>query len=168
MATSFLEKNLEDIIFESDRTDLLERGIDVEGQLFRQYRLGKYGIADLIGFKEVKYDSYIQSDSAVEYIVTIYELKRGKIDFNTFMQAIRYVYGFICYAKINYKRTNFQFRIVLIGSEIENKDEFINIPNIFVPKYLIREDLNKIIDIEFYTYSYNINGILFSKIENYC
>ena len=84
------------------------------------------------------------------------------------MQAVRYVYGFICDAKINYKHTNFQFRIVLIGSEIENKDEFINIPNIFVPKYLIREDLNKIIDIEFYTYSYNINGIMFSKIENYC
>ena len=45
---SFLEKDLEDIIFETDNDLLFEHGLFIDGQKKRQVRIGNYGIADLI------------------------------------------------------------------------------------------------------------------------
>lgn len=164
MEQKFLEKNLEDIICNSDKSYLYERGLNVQGELFRQYNLGKYGIADIVEFKHIDPYSYIQRHNSVEYVATVYELKRNEIDFNTFAQAIRYVYGLSIKNKIENPSCNFQYRIVLIGSKILNKDELIYMPDLLTPKYLVREDLGKIIDIEFYEYSFIEKEILFERV----
>lgn len=44
----FLEKTLEDIIFETSNDDLKERGLWICGNKKRQVKIGNYGIADLI------------------------------------------------------------------------------------------------------------------------
>ena len=44
----FLEKDLEDIIFEAPREELAKRGLHIEGKMYRQLRIGNYGIADLV------------------------------------------------------------------------------------------------------------------------
>ena len=52
----FLEKDLEQIIFESGRDSLRERGLSISGKLLRQLRIGNYGIADLVEFVRPQYE----------------------------------------------------------------------------------------------------------------
>jgi hypothetical protein len=47
----FLEKDLEQIIWDADKEILSERGLNLDGKLKRQLKIGNYGIADLIHFK---------------------------------------------------------------------------------------------------------------------
>ena len=44
----FLEKDLEEIIFETSNKELNERGLFVYGKKYRQLRIGNYGVADLV------------------------------------------------------------------------------------------------------------------------
>lgn len=177
MATSFLEKNLEDIIFESDRNELFDRGLSISGKLFRQFNLGNYGIADLVTYEDADYeDRNKDSPYEVDYIVTVFELKRKLIDFSTLAQAIRYVAGLIFYNKIHYKNNTFQYKIVLIGSEIEEKPEFLYFPELILSDYANPViEIDKIVGIEFIKYSYDFNGInfetnnalLYNKLKKY-
>ncbi len=166
MATKFLEKNLEDIIFEADKDELSDRGLDIYGKIYRQFDLGKYGIADLVEFYK-----YIEEektcDESTDYLVTVYELKRGEIDFSTFAQALRYVNGLIIKNKNEYPKIKCQYKIVLIGSKLTNKDEFKSFPELISPTFTMREDPDKVIGIELYEYSYGINGINFKKNDYY-
>ena len=44
---TFLEKDLEQIIFETPKEKLQEKGLVIKGKLLRQIKIGNYGIADL-------------------------------------------------------------------------------------------------------------------------
>jgi len=163
MAPKFLEKDLEDIIFESDRNELIKRGLFINGKIFRQFNLGNYGIADLVTYEDADYeDRNKDSPYEVDYIVTVFELKRGLIDFSTLAQAIRYVTGLIFYNKIHYKNNTFQYKIALIGSKIEEKPEFLYFPELILSDYANPViEIDKIVGIEFIEYSYDLDGINF-------
>jgi hypothetical protein len=51
---NFLEKNLEDIIFETHENKLRDRGLEISGKKLRQLRIGNYGIADMITYTRIK------------------------------------------------------------------------------------------------------------------
>ena len=162
MATKFLEKNLEDIIFESDADELSERGLEIYGKLYRQFNLGKYGIADLVLYHKCEYDIEKRSSHRADCLVTVFELKRKLIDINALMQAVRYVTGLIFYNKKHYKNYTFQYKIVLIGSEIDSKPEFLYFPELIISNYQNTQlDIDKIVGIEFVKYSYGLDGINF-------
>ena len=165
MATSFLEKNLEDIIFESDRNELFNMGLSISGELFRQFNLGKYGIADLVMYTKNEYDDEDKSPYNAEYSVTVFELKKGKIDFNALIQAFRYVVGLIFYNKEHYKDNTFQYKISLVGSKIDISEEFLYLPDLISYDYADPNmEINKIVEIEFIKYSYDLGGINFENI----
>lgn len=165
MATSFLEKNLEDIIFESDRNELSDRGLYISGKLFRQFNLGKYGIADLVMYTKNEYDDEDKSPYNAEYLVTVFELKKGKIDFNALIQAFRYVVGLIFYNKEHYKDNTFQYKISLVGSKIDISEEFLYLPELITSDYADPKiEIDKIIEIEFIKYSYDLGGVNFKNI----
>ena len=134
----FIEKDLEQIIYESDRSDLFERGLALNGKLYRQLRIGNYGTADLISvYKE--YDTYL---------ITVYELKKNYIGESTFFQALKYAKGIIRYLKKRNAKIKYKIEIVLIGKGIDLKGNLCYITDILD-------------SIHLYTYSYKANGILF-------
>jgi len=51
----FLEKDLEEIIFNADMKDLPEKGLHFTGVIKRQLRIGNYGVADLVTFTKGSY-----------------------------------------------------------------------------------------------------------------
>lgn len=146
----FLEKNLEDIIFETKNSLLQERGLRICGRKLRQVRIGNYGICDLI---TVDY-SFIKGFGDECYI-TVYELKKDKIDAQTFFQSINYYKGVVDYANKRYPYIDFNFKIVLVGKTIDMANSFCYLPQLFD-------------NIEFVTYSYEFDGIKFNDDhENY-
>lgn len=150
----FLEKNLEDIIFETKNISLIERGLDINGLKIRQLRIGNYGISDLVTFNR---KSWISSN---EYLhqsieITVFELKKDKIDANSMMQAFRYIKGISRFLdeKGYFNETNITYRVVVVGKEICKGDFIYLSDNI--------ENLNC------YTYDYEFNGIKFKKEYGY-
>ena len=141
----FKEMTLEDIIWDNSQSPegrelLEERGLLIKGNLFRQLDLGSYGRADLISF------SY--EDNFPRIVVTIYELKKGKIGIDALLQAYRYLTAL--------KRHGIEnewvvfYKIVLIGDSIDTKSGFTLL-------------YNELENVTIYTYSYSITGIVFIK-----
>ena len=139
----FLEKDLEDIIFEAmqqDRSVLYKRGLttvstNCDSKFFRQPDFGKYGRPDIVEV-DFTYGNVI-----------IYELKKGKINIDTLLQASRYAIAakrFLAEYSIHVDP-----KIILIGREIESDSDFV----------LLCETMQ---DLYVYTYSYDIDGISFS------
>lgn len=155
---TFLEKDLEQIIFESRIDSLQERGLDIEGKLLRQVKIGNYGVADLISFSRPFYEYYNDSYILHNGSITIYELKREKISMSSFLQALQYVKGVISFLEKKHIRHHYDINIVLIGKEIDKNSSLIYIT-----------DLLSIQNggISFYTYHYNIDGIRFTNEFNY-
>lgn len=158
----FLEKNLEDIIFETDNDDLILRGLPIEGRKIRQLRIGNYGISDLITIQK-EYEAYscINSEATKEIyksypylIISVYELKKGEVNLNTYHQALRYVRGIKSYLNQRKFYIDFRFRIVLIGKEICKKSTLIYLPDVHS-------------NIEIYQYDYKFDGIIFTNQEGY-
>lgn len=146
----FLEYDLEEIIFKSDKDKLSEKGLFVQGKLMRQVRIGNYGIADLVEYRRDAFSIYI----------TIYELKKDKISMSAFLQAVRYAKGIERYLT---KKNNFNvvFKIVLIGKSLDFSSSLIYLPD------LVYNSENEQM-LEFYTYSYDLDGISFSEQSSYC
>jgi len=140
---NFLEKDLEDIIFESDNELLQERGLPINGLKKRQVNLGAYGIADLVT---------IERDPKLNLLtVTVYELKRGKISNDTLLQLSRYITGVMHYFQD--RSIDATFKGVLIGSEIDDSSDFVFVTNL-------------IDSVSIVEYTYDIDGISFLQIHN--
>ena len=155
----FLEKDLEQVIYEADRDLLFEKGLGISGKLYRQKNLGGYGIADLISVKRCAhpYGSYLR--------VTIYELKQQKIGIAAFLQAIGYAKAIQHYFN---KRGFLQYslNIALIGKELDMTGTFCFLPDVLcnVSDY---ERFGTIDSVSFYTYKYELNGISFTDHSGY-
>ena len=169
MKQKFLEKDLENIIFESDRNKLSKRGLHICGKMYRQVRIGNYGVADLIEVNRVP--SIIVNGHMGEFAshldITIYELKKDKIDVHTFMQAVRYAKGISRYFEKHRTNLKVQFRIVLIGSEISMNDDFTYITDMFtanIPSAFYSTAINSVL---FYKYDYDFDGIYFNVSNKY-
>lgn len=153
----FLEKNLEDIIYENALTEegrrkLEKRGLPIKGMVFRQLYLGNYGRLDLLTIHNKSYANYPDA-----LIFDVYELKQGIVNIDTLLQAGRYVKGItriLVKNDHNLNQRDLAFRIHLIGSEVDLNGDFA----------LLCDSLR---DVNLYTYSYNIDGIYFTKQYGY-
>lgn len=81
----FLEKDLEDIIFNADNESLQSRGLEIRGFKKRQLNIGNYGIADIVTFErsnyiDEEYAEYVGGENKTHSrpIITVYELKKNK------------------------------------------------------------------------------------------
>jgi hypothetical protein len=153
----FLEKNLEDIIYETDNKLLNQRGLWISGTKKRQLRIGNYGIADIITYRTNNIHFCNNCYSSPELLIDIYELKKDKIDFSTFLQAIKYYKGIERYLdEVRDFNWPVSYRINLIGKYIDMSDSFI-----FLPEFTDQK-------VRFYTYSYDFDGIKFKDQRRFC
>lgn len=162
----FFEKDLEEIIYLSDKENLSDRGLDLTGKLKRQLRIGNYGIADLVEFKRPYYHPYYKTMMKGE--INIIELKNKKIGVSTFFQALNYLKGIRTYLGKKDIENNYNYRITLVGRELDLNSSFCFLG------YLFDNDLcdspiysETKTSINLFTYNYNIDGIEFNSIYNY-
>jgi len=147
MAIQFLERDLEDIIFNAPQDKLQERGLDIAYDVIkRQVNLGSYGIADMVTFDYFNLETFGEKS----LIITVYELKKGNINVQALMQAAKYVKGIqrILERTLNIKNTRIEYKICLVGCELDYSGGFLL--------------LTDLIDcLEMYTYRYDFDGISF-------
>lgn len=151
----FLEKNLEDIIFdaaqtEDGRTQLQERGLDLHGLTLRQVCIGD-GIADLVNIStDGKKGSRVLK-------VSVIELKKEELNINTLTQSIRYFHAI-----------NDIIRRVKSHCKGEKQTWYCFSPSIILIGKSITADLQMLLtvisQIEVYTYAYTMNGIYFNHV----
>ena len=145
----FKEMTLEDIIWDNSQSPegrklLKERGLSIEGQIYRQLQLGSYGRADLI---TINYDKYIDRID-----ITVYELKKGCITVEALLQAYRYVTALRRHGlSYDYWDSEIEFQICLIGDSVDTKSDFTFL-------------YNEMEHVTIYTYDYSITGIIFKEI----
>ena len=142
---NFLERNLEDIIYNTSNEDLQSRGLDINGKKKRQLRIGKYGICDLITYRRTFWDTLE---------IVIYELKKDKINFETFKQVLNYYKGILHYLRDRNFSQSVEVKIVLIGIHIDTQDSFVFLPDLTTKIRLL-------------TYTYNFDGIKFENKRGY-
>lgn len=157
----FLEKDLEEIIFNADKEALSGKGLHIEGKLFRQKRIGNYGIADLISVKrESAYMGYTDAYLNID----IYELKQGAISVSALLQGIRYAKGVQRY--LNTRRfSEFVINLILIGDRIDFESDLIYLTDLIGGGAEVERGC--LLNIDFFTYSYDFDGIKFNQHFNY-
>lgn len=155
----FLEKDLEQIIWEADKEMLNKRGLCLFGKVFRQFKVGNYGIIDLLEVSRgYDYPNYSYLD------INILELKQDKIGISALLQAIRYAKGVQSYLLNKRNFSDFKLTITLIGSEIDMSGSLIYLTDLIGGNETASATINA---IDFYTYNYEIDGVRFSKREGY-
>lgn len=149
----FLEKDLEDIIFNTDNVELEKRGLTIDGKKIRQLRIGNYGISDIITVDRID-DHHFEFNDERILRITVFELKQNDINAQTMMQAYRYCKGIERYINgFRNKGIDIAFKVVLIGKKI-GAGEFIYLADF-------------IDSMEVYTYEYRFDGIFFKPHKNY-
>lgn len=143
----FSEKKIEDLIINSIHSGNIIKlhvrglyGLTNYDKFFRQLDLGDYGRLDLVG---LKYNRYRQEVGCVKsFDVCVIEIKKGEINYNSYIQAIRYCKGIsVMLDKI---KMTANFEIILIGTSVCTSD-FIYLPD-FVENlkiYTVNLDLEK-------------------------
>jgi len=166
---TFLEKDLEQIIFESGRDSLEKKGLSITGKLLRQLKIGNYGIADLVEFTRPCYDGP-KREFFVPGQITIYELKKDSIGIGAFLQSLNYVKGIQRYLEKKGREEKYVINLVLIGREIDTTGSFCFIPNLLSIRnqyYDFKSNITEEGDISFYTYKYTIDGLMFNYEREY-
>jgi hypothetical protein len=165
----FLEKNLEDIIFETDNDLLHDRGLFVFGKKKRQVNLGNYGIADIVSLSH-GYDPIGNPNLRKHPMVSfgVIELKKDKIDIGTFLQALRYCKAIETYVEMReiYKSAQLNFSITLIGKTLDKSSGFIYLTDFLSQDKSIFSDF-PYLTLDIYTYSYAFDGIKFTREHDY-
>jgi hypothetical protein len=156
----FLEKNLEDIIWESDNIILQQKNLPIEGKKLRQLKVGNYGRPDIITYtKKYKKDVFVSP-----YLeITIYEFKKEKIGVSAFFQSLKYAKGIQTYLEEKKPELLFTLNICLCAKTIDISGEFIYIPSLFNSF----ENFGYINEIKFFTFDYLIDGINFVEHNEY-
>ena len=184
----FLEKDLEQIIYEATEEQLNEFDFPT-GIKKRQLRIGNYGIADLVYFKRVAVTSFRPDDGkpfcdVVDnsgLCITVCEFKKDKIGISAFLQAINYCKGISRYL-LKRGFESFYFNILLVGRNIDDSGSFVYLTDLLGESLRYSYDnvdgeenynaytsyFNQgINNIKFKTYSYDFNGIKFQDHEGY-
>ena len=157
---TFLEKELEDIIWESDNENLQEKGLNIHGNKIRQLRIGNYGIADLITIqRNTDFDGWCYTP----YIdITVFELKKDQAGISAFLQSVRYCKGIKRFLESKKPKLNFKLHIVLIGKEVDTKGGLI-----FLTDLINDGGMKNLCSLNFYSCKYNIDGLFFKQEEEY-
>jgi len=156
----FIERDLEDIIFNTDPNLLEDRGLSLlfNAHTYRQLQIGEYGIADIVQFKIDKDPYFDGKEYRFHNVIRlkIIELKKDEINLSTFLQALNYAKGLKSfYEKRERKIKSYcklEISIVLIGKKINTKDSFV---------YLTDFLNNPKFELDLYTYKYDFDGISF-------
>jgi hypothetical protein len=160
----FLEKDLEEIIYLSDKDKLQERGLYLTGKLKRQLRIGNYGIADLIEIKK----PYYHNKRFYKGCINIIELKKDKIGVSTFFQALNYLQGVKTYLEDRKLGDLFNYKITLIGKGADTNSSFVFLGDIFNNEIndcdIIEHHKTK---VELFTYKYGVEGVEFTQMFDY-
>jgi hypothetical protein len=160
----FLEKDLEEIIYLSDKFRLEERGLSLHGKLKRQLRIGNYGIADLVEITR----PHCENNIFYKGSINILELKKDKIGVSTFFQALNYLQGIKTYLEQRSFEDYFNFKITLIGKDLDINSSFVFLGDIFNEDFNCTEfSCYSKVKIELFTYSYGIYGIEFKEVSGY-
>lgn len=157
---NILEHEIEDVIWDAlgneSYDELQERGLPM-GRKFtyaRQFNLGSYGIADIIGV--CAHPSSIRRGEKRRTIeFQIFELKKDEINADTFFQAIRYAKGLL--HKISFEGIKYDpyFSFHLIGKDLSLNHALIYLPDL-------------IGEVNLYTFRISLyDGITFHKHGNY-
>lgn len=153
----FLEKDLEEIVYKASNEQLDKCGLRVRGKRFRQLIIGNYGICDMITVQAIKTDA-----GYYYYNVTIYELKKDKIELSTFTQTIKYARGVISYLEKRIQRP-IAINIVLIGRKINLCSDVVYLPRLISQYAYPSTGINS---LQIYTYDYKINGLSFIEMSS--
>lgn len=160
---NFLEKDLEDIIWESDNEKLQQRNLEINGKKFRQLKIGNYGILDLLTVEKKYYPCF---GVLMPYLdITVYELKKEKVGVSTFLQAIRYVKGIKTYLEEKKPNIEFKLHISLCAKEVDIHSSFIFLLDLIdsendVPNSMLNS-------ISAYSFDYLLDGINFKSHYGY-
>lgn len=146
---NILEKEIEDVIWgalHNNNIELNKRGFRSSSTHFiRQFNLGEYGIADIVGYK------ILDDGRGIEW--EIIELKKDNVDMKTFLQALSY-YKALDKISNEYEWCNIEIR--LIGKSIDMSSSFCYMSDFFY-------------NVDIYTYEIDlINGIKFKSQDGYC
>lgn len=163
---NFIEYDLEEIIYGADRNELIKRGLDISENaiLFRQKKIGNYGISDLISVEKqctpIECKPYLN--------INIIELKKDKIGISAFLQAAGYAKGIHSYLIEKRMFYNYKLGITLIGSSIDTSGSFCFLPDMIKSLDVFSPHTNGEIDhLTIQTYSYKIDGIYFKTETGY-
>lgn len=160
----FLEKDLEEIIWESDNDLLIEKGLYIQGKKYRQLRIGNYGISDIITVQRT-YDWCVSNRKPIPYLeITVFELKKDKVGIGAFLQSLKYCKGIQTYLKQKKPKIEFKLNIVLASKNVDLSGEFIYLTDLFEP---YNEHFGFLSSIDFYSFKYDINGIVFKNEKGY-
>jgi hypothetical protein len=153
-----LEKDIEDMIFNAAKSEigqriLVERGLIVTGKMYRQVNLKGYGIADLVTvtpfhLKGGKVSSGREKGQNTYVLISVYELKRGPVNYAALAQAARYKTAIEELITKTHPNINAAVNIMLIGSEVDDALDF---------KYV----LNLLPEVRVYTYRFGLTGLWF-------
>lgn len=149
---TFLEKNLEDIIFNTNPFKLFERGLDIVDYSARkrQLKIGNYGIADIVLFAR---------DCNVLY-VNVVELKKDTINIESLIQASRYIKGIDRYIRRKrQKDIEIEYGITLIGANLDLNSSFVHLTDVIADSGF---------NLKIYTYQYEFDGIRFNTQSDFC
>jgi hypothetical protein len=169
----FLEKDLEEIIYLSDKDALSDKGLYLKGVLKRQLKIGNYGIADLVNIEKPYYSRSVKIDNKYHVVhnkgtIEVIELKKDKIGVSTFFQALNYVKGIKSFLEERNCEYLFNFKIILIGKSVDLNGSFCYLSDLFNMQtdnsYIEQECVTS---VDLYTYSYNLDGIKFKQIHGY-
>lgn len=164
----FLEKDLEEIIYNTAKDKLSEKGLTIMGKLKRQVKIGNYGIADLIEIERPFYHTHFKKH--VKGKITVYELKKDEMSVSAFFQAVRYVKGIQrwIYKKTNFDYSDFDYEIVIIGRNDKNSD-VVYLSDIFSnygDESFVGSDLGKC-SVRLVEYSFDVDGLQFEELNGF-
>jgi len=157
----FSEKELEDMILSIPKEEIKKRGLVIKGKILRQLRIGSYGVADIVSINRAP---LYGGGNGLE--ITIYELKKDKIDFSSLLQLIRYTKGIRSYLDQRTNNIPYFFNLILIGNRISSENGFIFLPEVMTSTIWDTCPCGEVQAIDFYTYSLNYNGIQFMRLED--
>jgi hypothetical protein len=149
----FLEKDLEEIIFSADNSELLNRGLYLYKNKIRQLKLGNYGICDILAWQ--KHNDYFHGNILK---IQIIELKQNEVNFHTLSQSLKYARAIQRYLQFRKSKIVYQIDIVLIGKIVNDIDSTFYLPTLFNSN---EDKYQAINNINIYSYGYEIDGLKF-------
>ena len=143
-----LEKDLKQIVWESNLDELRYRGFPVAstGKMFKDLKIGNYGSADMILVDRVDGN----------FNISICVFKEGKIGLAALLEAIKLQKGIDSFLRERkgFRSDLLHFYINLIGSEIDTSGSFCFIPDLYI-------------EISYYLYYLDLNGLSFTSSDGH-
>ena len=101
-------------------------------------------------------------------LITVYELKKDKVSVSSFFQVIGYLKGIKTYLEKRGKENLFNYKIVLIGNEIDLNSTVCYLPSLFdLDCYETPISKDSVTNVEIYKYKFNIDGLFFEQCYDY-